>query len=283
MRPLPVRPDRLYAAYLFDLDGTIYLGDQVLPGARRLIAALHALGKRVRFLTNNPRYDPGQYAARLNAMGIRVRPIEIITAANSMALWLKQHEPDATVFPIGDEPLWSALADAGIRTSENPAEIDIVIASVDRSLTYQKLQIAFEALWYHKRARLVRTNPGRFCPMADGHAELDTGAVVGALEATTGVSCDMDTGKPFPVMLDTVMDELGLAPADCVMTGDLLGTDIRMARAAGVAGALVLSGQTSRAQAEQAPDDRRPDFILERIDQLLPDDVWSDLALPIDA
>lgn len=253
------------------MDGTIYLGDQVLPGARRLIAALHALGRHVRFLTNNPRYDPAQYATKLRRLGIQARPSEIITASITMALWLKQHQPEATVFPIGEPALWSALHDADIRTSDKPAEIDFVIASVDRSLTFDKLQIAFDAIWFHKRARLLRTNPGRYCLMPEGRAELDTGTVVGAIEATTGVTCELDTGKPHPIMLDTVLQELGLDAADCVMTGDMLTTDIRMARAAGMPAALVLTGMTSMDMATTAPADRQPDFIVEQIDHLLPD------------
>lgn len=275
------RPDHIYEAYLFDLDGTIYLGDEILPGARRLVEALHQLGKQVRFLTNNPRLDPDQYANKLRRLGVEAQPEEVITSAITMAMWLQQHHPDAKVFPIGEAPLLRALAEAEIEVTDDPAEIDFVVASVDRGLNYQKLQIAFEALRLHKRAKLVRTNPGRFCEMANGHAELDTGAVVGALEATTGVSCAADTGKPFPIMLDTVQEELGLANDQCIMTGDILGTDIKMARAAGVPGALVLTGRTTLEGALQAADDRRPDFILERIDQLLPDAVWRELGMEL--
>jgi HAD superfamily hydrolase (TIGR01450 family) len=272
-------PDRLYDAYFFDMDGTIYLGDELLPGAQRLIAALHSMEKRVRFLTNNPRLDPDQYAAKLHRLGIQAESSEIITAAMTVAMWLGQNHPDATVYPIGEPALWKAVRDANIRISTEPAEIDFVIASVDRSLTYDKLQVAFDAIWFHQRAKLIRTNPGRYCPVAGGRAELDTGAVVGAIEATTGVGCSMDTGKPNPIMLNTVLEEIGFDAAECVMTGDLLRTDVQMARAAGMPAALVLTGETTREQAAVAPDERRPDFILDRIDQLLPPHVWEELGI----
>ncbi len=163
-------PERLYDGYVFDLDGTIYLGEELLPGARRLVLALRELDRRVVFLSNNPTKNPGMYAEKLTGLGLETSPAEIVNPVVTMTRWLLQNHPDATVFPIAEEPLKGALRGAGIQVSEDPAEIDVVIASYDRSFDYRKLQIAFDAIWFHGRAMLVTTNPDRFCPLPGGAA-----------------------------------------------------------------------------------------------------------------
>jgi len=129
VRDLIRTPDRQYDGYIFDLDGTIYLGGVLLPGARRLIAQLRALGRRVLFLSNNPTRDAREYADKLTDLGIAAAPSDVVNTVFTMTQWLRRHHPDATVFPISEEPLKRALRDAGIRMSEDPAEIDEVIAS----------------------------------------------------------------------------------------------------------------------------------------------------------
>jgi ribonucleotide monophosphatase NagD (HAD superfamily) len=167
MLPLSV-PDRVYGAYVFDMDGTIYLGDHWLPGAKRLIERLRELGIPVRFLSNNPTKDPEQYAAKLAKLGLPTPVDEIVNTVVTMTRWLTDHHPDAVVYPIAEAPLIRAFENAGIRMSDDPAEIDIVVASYDRTFTYAKLQVAFDAIWFHKRAILVATNPDRFCPFPGG-------------------------------------------------------------------------------------------------------------------
>jgi HAD superfamily hydrolase (TIGR01450 family) len=268
-------PDRVYEGYIFDLDGTIYLGDALLPGAQRLVAGLRRLGKRVVFLTNNPTGDPAMYAAKLTRLGIATEPHAIINTVQTMTQWLVRHHPSATVFAIGEAPLTHALAAAGIRQSEEPAEIDIVIASYDRTFTYRKLQIAFDALWFHRRARLVTTNPDRYCPFPGGRGEPDAAAIVAAIEACTGVRCEVNTGKPGSIMLETAQRALNLDLGECVMVGDRLSTDIRMALNAGMASALVLTGETTPGALAQLAVAEQPTWVLERIDQLMPTALWE--------
>src|SRR5215212_2928575 len=226
-------PKQLYKGYVFDLDGTIYLGDKLLPGARRLVLKLRELGKKVIFLSNNPTKDPEMYAEKLTNLGIDTPSSDIVNTVVSMTRWLSQNHPDAVIFPIAEEPLKRALRKAGIRMSEKAEEIDLVVASYDRTFDYRKLQIAFDAIWYYKRARLVSTNPDRYCPFPGGRGEPDAAAIVAAIEACTGARCEANTGKPAPIMLDIVADLTGLETSECVMTGDRLYTDIRMALDAG--------------------------------------------------
>jgi HAD superfamily hydrolase (TIGR01450 family) len=271
-------PERLYQAYAFDLDGTVYLGDGLLPGARRLIEELRARGLPVRFLSNNPTKDPEQYAEKLGKLGLPTPVDEIVNTVVTMTRWLLDHAPDATVFPISEQPLVRALERAGIRMSSDPAEIDIVIASYDRTFTYEKLQIAFDAIWFHQRARLVATNPDRFCPFPGGRGEPDCAAIIAAIEACTGARCQANLGKPNPAMLHTALAGLEVAPSECLMVGDRLATDVRMALDTGLAAALVLTGDTKRAEVDRAAPADAPDFVLDRIDRLLPPAVWKELG-----
>jgi HAD superfamily hydrolase (TIGR01450 family) len=275
---LLARPNRLYDAYVFDLDGTIYLGDSLLPGARRLLNELRARDKVIRFISNNPTKDPVEYVKKLTVLGLPTSVSEITNTVLTMTRWLLDHHPNAVVFPIAEQPLVRAFADAGIRMSDDPAEIDIVVASYDRGFTYRKLQIAFDAIWFHRRARLVATNPDRFCPMPGGRGEPDCAAVIAAIEACTGVECEANVGKPNPAILHAALKGLDVAPADCVMVGDRLSTDIRMARDAGVASALVLTGETTTVDVERLPVEDRPTIVIDRVDRLLPASCWAELG-----
>jgi ribonucleotide monophosphatase NagD (HAD superfamily) len=181
------------------------------------------------------------------------------------------------VFPISEPPLVRALDKAGIRMSSDPAEIDIVVASYDRTFTYDKLQTAFDAIWFHKRARLVATNPDRFCPFPGGRGEPDCAAIIAAVEACTGARCEANAGKPDPAMLHAALAGLDVVPAECVMVGDRLSTDIRMALDTGLAAALVLTGETRAEDLRGLAPSDTPDFVLDRVDRLLPPGIWEEL------
>jgi HAD superfamily hydrolase (TIGR01450 family) len=278
-RPAPrPRPNRYFDAYVFDLDGTIYLGDGLLPGAKRLIEELRRRRLPVRFLSNNPTKDPAQYAHKLAQLGL-VTPIdEIANTVVTMTRWLTACHPDAVIFPIAEPPLQRALQAAGFRLSDDPTTIDIVIASYDRTFDYRKLQIAFDALYVHRRAILVTTNPDRFCPFPGGRGEPDAAAITAAIEACTGVTCVKNVGKPDPAMLDQALTGTGVAPGDCVMVGDRIHTDMQMALDTGATPALVLTGETTAREAADLLDNGFPGFVLDRIDHLIPASDWPALG-----
>ena len=160
--------------------------------------------------------------------------------------------------------------------SDDPAEIDIVVASYDRGFTYQKLQIAFDAIWFHRRARLVATNPDRFCPFPGGRGEPDCAAVTAAVEACTGTTCEANLGKPNPAMLHAALAGVDVELADCVMVGDRLMTDIRMGLDTGMAAALVLTGETKADDLRTLAPEDSPGIVLDRIDRLLPPEIWQE-------
>lgn len=271
-------PDRVYDVYAFDLDGTIYLGDDLLPGAHRLIEELRRRDRAVRFLSNNPTKDPQQYADKLSALGLSTPIEEIINTTVTTTRWLLDNAPDAVVFAISEEPLKRALTDAGIRMSCDPAQIDIVIASYDRGFDYAKLQIAFDAIWFHKRARLIATNPDRFCPFPGGRGEPDCAAITAAIEACTQTRAVANLGKPNPAMLEAALAGLEVELSDCMMVGDRVSTDIRMGLDTGMATALVLTGETSAEDLRGLAPQDTPPIVVDRIDQLLPAEVWLELG-----
>jgi HAD superfamily hydrolase (TIGR01450 family) len=274
-----VKPaDRLYDGYIFDLDGTIYLGTELLPGAYRLIIKLRELGKRVVFLSNNPTRDVQMYVDKLTKLGLPTPAEEIVTTVFTTTQWILQNAPDAVVYPISEEPLIRSLKNAGIKISENPEEIDIVIASYDRQLTWKKLQIAFEAIWFYKRARFICTNPDHFCPFPGGRGEVDAGPVIAAIEDATGVKLEVNCGKPSPVMLNTIMKVMKLDVNQCITTGDRLYTEIKMGIDSGMDTALVFTGETSPEMLASWDKKGWPTYALDRIDRLIPPVYWQEFG-----
>jgi NagD protein len=254
----------IYSAYIFDLDGTIYLGDALLPGAAETVISLRAAGRQLVFLSNNPTRTRQQVADKLTRLGIPTPVQDIVNSSYVMVQWLLREAPQARLFVVGEQPLKNELRQAGFKFSEQAGEIDIVVASFDRTFTYHKLQVAFDAI--RSGARLVATNPDRYCPMPGG-GEPDCAAIIAAIEACTLVKCDPIVGKPSPIMVKTVMDLLDLPPEQCIMVGDRLETDITMGIAAGMHTCLVLSGDADRQRL--AASGLQPTLVLERIDGLL--------------
>ena len=261
---------RLYDGYLFDLDGTIYLGDELIPGAFDLVTRLREMGRKTLFLSNNPTKDPQMYADKLTRLGLPTDPGMVVNPLVTLSAWLRREAPASRVFVLGSEPLQRAVIAAGCELCEDPELIDVVVASYDTSFDYRKLQIAFDALWLHRRARLITTNPDAYCPMPGGRGEPDSAAVVAAIEACTGARCEANLGKPDAVMARTALEVLGLAPEQCIMVGDRLYTDVAMAVDAGVDSALVLTGDSTADQVAELEPDRQPSYVLGSVAELLP-------------
>jgi NagD protein len=255
---------RAYDGYIFDLDGTVYLGDLLLPGSAETLADLRAAGRRVAFLSNNPTKTREQYVAKLRGMGIEATLDEVVNSSHVMVQWLLEHAPGATLFVCGEAALIGEIEAAGFRLSERAGEIDMVVASFDRTFTYHKLQVAFDAI--RAGARLVATNPDRFCPVPGG-GEPDAAAIIAAIEACTNTRCEVNVGKPSPIMARTASALVGLPPERCLMVGDRLATDIAMGVGAGMDTALVLTGDSTRADLAGSP--AQPTYVLEGLRELI--------------
>lgn len=271
-------PTEFYDAYIFDMDGTIYLGDHLLPGVTRMVEELRRRDIPIRYLSNNPTKDPQLYLEKLERLGLPTDISEIANTVVTMTNWLKEHHPDAVVFPIAEESLINAFKDAGIKLSDNPEEIDIVVASYDRTFDYRKLQIAFDAIWFHKRAILVATNPDRYCPFPGGRGEPDCASIIAAIEACTQTKCQIVVGKPNPEMLYECLVGLDVDLKHCMMVGDRLGTDIQMAVRAGMVSAMPLTGDSTWQEAVALPEKDQPTYLLDRVDRLIPQSAWEELG-----
>lgn len=257
--------ERFFRGYVLDLDGTVYLGDALLPGAKHTIEALRAAGSRVVFLSNKPLQTRVDYAAKLSRLGIPTSADDVINSSWVLTRWLEQEAPRATLFVVGEPPLLAELRAAGFDLSEHPGEIQFVVASFDRTFDYRKLQVAFDAV--RAGARFIATNADRYCPTPSGGLP-DAAAVIGAIEGCTGQQVEVVVGKPSPITARAILDRLQLRAAECIIVGDRLETDVRMGQDAGMATAVVLTGVTTPELL--VASSIQPDYVLRRLDELLP-------------
>jgi arabinose operon protein AraL len=253
-----------HRGWLFDLDGTVYLGESLLPGAAVTIAALRAAGRKVAFLSNKPLFTRADYAGKLTRLGIPTGPDEVVNSSIVLARHLAKLDPGAPVFVIGEPPLIGELRAHGFEVRTDPAVRWVVIA-FDRTFDYAKLDTALQAVRRHG-ARLIATNPDRTCPVEGGEIP-DCAGMIAAVEAVTSQRVETIVGKPSPIILEVALETLGVGPSECVIVGDRIETDITMGRSLGLATVLVLSGVT------HADDPRiaelRPDLVLPSIRDLL--------------
>ena len=254
---------RRYSGYVFDLDGTVYLGDKLIPGAETAVGRLRARGAGVAFVTNNPLRTRADYAAKLARLGIPAEPEDVITAAAALVEELEREAPGSTVYVVGERPLRTQLESAGFRMADDPAATDFIILAFDRTFHYGKLRFAHDAVKHG--ARVWATNPDPVCPV-DGGEIPDCASVTGAVEGCTGRKVERILGKPSPALAQAAARRMDVDIGDCLLLGDSIETDIRMARDAGCDSALVLTGVTTRAMLRDSP--LQPDYVLTGIADL---------------
>lgn len=246
--------------FLFDLDGTVYLSDHLIPGAAETIEFLRGRGCRTAFISNKAVDTRESYAAKLNRLGIACRAGEVINSSLVCARYLQEHRPGARLYVIGEPPMVEELRRFGFTFSDDPATIDVVVISWDRTFNYGKLFTAYRAV--KNGADMVATNPDRLCPM-DGFEYPDCACMIAAIEACTEQKVETIVGKPSPIMLREAVGLIGLRADECAMVGDRLDTDMAMAARAGLTGILVLSGVTTASRLAQW--EPKPDYVVESI------------------
>ena len=233
-------PKLPYRGWLFDLDGTIYLGERLIPGADAAIAALRAAGRRVAFLSNKPLQTRAEYAAKLSRLGVPAAPDDVINSSLVLARYLRDRDPGAPVFVIGEPPMREEMAAHGFEVRPDERVRWVVIA-FDRTFDYAKLNTALQAV--KQGARLIATNPDRTCPVEGGEIP-DCAGMIAAVEAVTDRKVEAIVGKPSPIILGVALAALGVPAADAAIVGDRIETDIVMGRRLGLCTVLVLSGVT---------------------------------------
>lgn len=262
-------------AVIFDLDGTVYLGEEALPGSVEAIAELRYRDKRTLFVSNKPLEQRSVYAAKLTRLGIPSQPHDVITSAFVMGHYLAGNLPNLRYYVVGEENLRSELRGHGLNIIAelsdqdphdviDPTGIDAVIIAFDRTLDYRKLNTAYQAL--SQGARFFATNADSTCPMPGG-AIPDAGATIAALSHLTGRTVELLAGKPSPLIMQAALEILGVPAERCMMVGDRLETDMRMGQEAGLATAAVLTGVATRTEIDQMS--QQPDYVIEHLTELL--------------
>jgi arabinose operon protein AraL len=253
----------MFKGFIFDLDGTIYLGERLLPGAERVVRLLREGDRKVVFLSNKPLYTREDYAEKLTRLGIPAEPQEVVNSTFVLIRYLTKIAPGEKVFVMGELPFVAEMARAGFHLTENPDEIRYVVAAFDRTFDYRKFNIAFQAI--KKGAHFIATNPDRTCPVEGGELP-DCAGIIAALEATTLKKVEVIVGKPNPLTVQVALEAMRLGPEACLLIGDRLETDIRMGKESGIKTALVMTGVTDQKTLELSPV--RPDYVLQSIADL---------------
>ena len=254
---------KAYDAYIFDLDGTVYLRNTLLPHAGESITKLRQMGKRTVFLSNNPTRTREAYAQKLTKLGLPTPNNDVINSSYVMVDFLRRRMPNAHLFVVGEQSLCDELTAAGFRLTDNANEVDAVIASFDRTFAYHKLQIAFDAI--RNGARFFATNADRYCPVPGG-GEPDAAAMIAAIEACTDKKVEAVVGKPSAYMAEAILGLLNLPATACLMTGDRLETDVLMGLNAGMAAALTLTGATRQESVAQSTI--TPTYVIQHLGEL---------------
>lgn len=262
--------DRL--GFLIDMDGVIYRGKQLIPGADRFVGRLLAEEIPFAFLTNNSQRTRRDVATRLVRMGIPVDEGHIFTCAMATARFLALQKPGGTAFVIGEGGLLQALHKNGYAIVDD--DPDYVVVGEGRTFNMEIVEAAVRMIL--RGSKLIATNLDPNCPTAHG-LRPGCGAIVAMLEAATGLSA-FSVGKPSPVMMRSARKELGLATDETIMIGDTMETDILGGVSMGYRTVLVLSGGTERH--DLARYAYRPDHVVESIASLCE---MSDLRQLLDA
>lgn len=259
--------------YIFDMDGTIYLGDRAFPFAVDFINRLREHGKKILFFTNNASKNPEAYMNKLKTLGFKPKAEELLYSAHVTIDHIQHYYPDARVYLVGTPELWEQFRCAGINLIcdrsgiQTEDEADIVITSFDTTLTYHKLSAACNFI--RSGALYLCTHPDFNCPAENGYIP-DSGSIAALITASTGAKPEF-FGKPYKSTADYITKKTGIPSKDCCLFGDRLYTDIAMG-AHGITSVLVLTGEGTMEEALSLPGKTKPDFIfesLETVDTLL--------------
>jgi len=251
-----------YDAILLDLDGVLYRWPEPIPGAADAVATLRHVGKRVAFVTNNASRTPEEVAERLASVGVRAEPKEVVTSALATAAALSERGV-RSAFVVGEGGLIVALQDRGIRVVDGSAEdVGAVVVGFDRRVTYTKLKDA--SVLVARGIPLIASNADASFPAPGGEAWPGAGALVAAIQTTTGATAEL-IGKPEAPLLELALDAAGGGRP--LVVGDRLDTDVAGAARLGWDSVLVLTGSTRREDVGRS--DWKPTFVVDSVTDLV--------------
>lgn len=260
-----------YRGFIFDVDGVICRGDELIPGADEAIAHLRRAGKRVIFISNNSTKSRKGYLEKFSRLGISVSPEELVLSTYATAQYVARERPGAKVYMIGAPGLREELEEAGLQLTDEPLETEYVVVGspfdgngrITEENTW-RITGALRAL-YHMKAKYIATNPDRIFPAQDGVIP-GTGAVIGALNYMVGREPDVIIGKPSELIVRIALEKMGLDAKECVIVGDM-DTDMLAGKRTGMTTVFVQSGAMTEGELGRLGIE--PDFIYPSIAEMV--------------
>lgn len=245
--------------YLFDMDGTLYLGSRLYDFTVELLSQIRRTGGKYLFITNNSSKSVADYVKKLRSMGIEATREDFMTSSQATAYYLHRHHEGQRLYVCGTESLKEELRSEGFAVTENIDEVDCIVMGFDTELTFQKLHDVSYLLLTRPDIPYIATNPDLVCPTEFGSVP-DCGSVCGMIYNATGKR-PVVIGKPSPLMPQLAMERLGCTKEETCVVGDRIYTDVKSGLNAGCIGILVMSGETTPQILAQSPD--RPHLVLE--------------------
>ncbi len=252
--------------WLFDMDGTLYLGEQLFDFTKPLLTAIRKCGGRYLYLTNNSSKSVPDYVKKMQRLGVPAEESDFLTSAQATAWYLHRHHDGARLYVCGTASLQRELAAEGFPiVNGEPDSAQCVVMGYDTELTYQKLLDVSRLLTEQPEMPYIATNPDLVCPTEFGFVP-DCGSVCGMIRTATGRT-PVVIGKPEPLMPRMAMERMGVTAAETAVVGDRIYTDVKSGLNAGCAGVLVMSGETTPQILADSPD--KPDLVLQSAGEIL--------------
>lgn len=251
--------------FMLDMDGTLYLGEQVIKGAVEFIDRIKAKGARVMFFTNNASKDRSLYIEKLHRLGFNAEISEIVSSGDVTAAFLNNHRPGKKVYLMGTPACEKQFREAGVNLVPIGEKCDIVVVSFDTTLTYAKVENACTQIM--NGAEFLSTHPDINCPTETGFIP-DSGAMCAMVALSTGKE-PRYFGKPYAETIEMVEEMTGLSRDKIAMVGDRLYTDIALGKKNNFTAIMVLSGEGTMEDVNALPDELKPDYIFNSVDEIL--------------
>ncbi len=243
--------------FLFDMDGTLYLGERLFPFTKELLSTIKNNGDRYVFMTNNSSKSVVDYVKKLEKLGIPAEKEDFITSSQATAYYLKKNHSNAKLYVCGTQSLKDELVSEGFVVTQELDEVDVIVMGFDTELTFKKLEDVSKLLLTRDVA-YIATNPDLVCPTEFGSVP-DCGSVCIMIKNATGKE-PLFVGKPSPLMPTLAMDKWGISPENTAVIGDRIYTDIKSGINAGVHSILVMSGETTEQILNASKD--KPELVL---------------------
>ena len=253
--------------FLLDMDGTIFLGNELIDGALDFLKTIKEKGKRYIFLTNNSSKNKLSYVEKLGKLGIHADKEDIFTSGEATTRYLKRKKEGARIYLLGTPALGEEFEMEGFQlVKERHQEVDYVVLGFDTTLTYEKLWGACE--YIAAGVEYIATHPDFNCPLPNDAFMPDAGAMAALIEASTGKKPKV-IGKPNKEVVESIADKYGLDKSGMVMVGDRLYTDVQTGINAGITAVVVFSGETKNEDYEASPI--RADFSFPSVKHMIQD------------